>query len=354
MPAAAGQMMSAVDRQGPFTEAGQKPVPHAWLTYLFGKSKGRGFRLEGICPTPSLKLQRTSTGDSLGLGYSSAPEAGEEPTKFEKHSSRRHRSAGRHSKDESAGGGSPTSCEDGDGKGKLSKQDEVRKHTKPRSAAAAVRLTRSDSAEALGIPEKGIKGSQEYEVTGEDGELVPPKDLVPTGRLPELNNPSTLLKEEHLKGLMAAVPKRLRQANWTLLYGTAIHGFSLKSLFRRAANFAPSILIIKDAAEHIFGAYCSEAWKVAPRFYGTGESFVFELEPRRLYYPWKRKHKSRNDYFMYGSQDSIGIGGSGHFALWLDGDLLYGHSGVSDTFGSPCLASKSEFKILSLELWALS
>lgn len=72
-----------------------------------------------------------------------------------------------------------------------------------------------------------------------------------------------------------------------------------------------------------------------------------------VYYPWKRGHKGRNDFFMFGSQDSIGIGGTGHFALWLDGELLYGHSGVCDTFGSPCLASKDEFKIIALELWML-
>lgn len=121
---------------------------------------------------------------------------------------------------------------------------------------------------------------QEQKVTGEEGELVVPKHLVPMGRVPELNKTSILLKEHHLKGIVAAIPKRMRQANWQLLYSTARHGYSLQSLYRRAAGFAPTILVIKDPAEHIFGSYCSEPWKIAPRFYGTGESFVFQLEVR--------------------------------------------------------------------------
>jgi len=40
------------------------------------------------------------------------------------------------------------------------------------------------------------------------------------------------------------------------------------------------VLLIKDGADFIFGAYCSEAWKMGSRFYGTGETFVFQLEVR--------------------------------------------------------------------------
>jgi hypothetical protein len=32
------------------------------------------------------------------------------------------------------------------------------------------------------------------------------------------------------------------------------------------------------AAGYVFGTYTSEGWKVAPRYYGSGESFVFQLE----------------------------------------------------------------------------
>ncbi len=45
------------------------------------------------------------------------------------------------------------------------------------------------------------------------------------------------------------------------------------------------------------------------------------------------------------------MGGAGHWALYLDADLLHGTSGECDTFGSHCLASAEEFRVLQLELW---
>ncbi|GMH33469.1 hypothetical protein BSKO_01303 [Bryopsis sp. KO-2023] len=203
-------------------------------------------------------------------------------------------------------------------------------------------------AKGSAAPESSTKAQ------GEQGELVPPKHFIPDGMVPVLNGGSTVLTEDHLKCLTGAIPKRHRQAGWTLLYSTSKHGISLQTMYRRAANVAPSILIVRDTSGYTFGAYCSEAWRMAPRFYGTGETFVFQLEPHRIYYPWKKESKVRNDFFMYGSMESIGVGGTGHFAIWLDGELLDGHSGMSDTFGSPCLASEDEFKIMAVELWGLA
>ena len=68
---------------------------------------------------------------------------------------------------------------------------------------------------------------------------------------------------------------------------------------------------------------------------------------------WKRSKDQRNDFFMFSTAQSLGVGGGGHFALFLDGDLLHGTSGSSDTFGNPCLASNDEFTIGKVELWGL-
>ena len=70
---------------------------------------------------------------------------------------------------------------------------------------------------------------------------------------------------------------------------------------------------------------------------------------------WRRQPGApRNEYFQFSSPDSLAIGGGGHFAIWLDADLMYGHSGICDTFGSPTLSNKDEFAIQRLELWYLS
>jgi|JI9StandDraft_1071089.scaffolds.fasta_scaffold529367_1 hypothetical protein len=38
------------------------------------------------------------------------------------------------------------------------------------------------------------------------------------------------------------------------------------------------MLLIKDSDQKIFGAYCSEAWKNAKLFHGTGDSWVFSFD----------------------------------------------------------------------------
>lgn len=55
---------------------------------------------------------------------------------------------------------------------------------------------------------------------------------------------------------------------------------------------------------------------------------------------------------MLVSKDYLGIGGGGHYALYLDADLNRGTSGKCDTFNSPCLASEEEFTCFSCELFA--
>ncbi len=52
---------------------------------------------------------------------------------------------------------------------------------------------------------------------------------------------------------------------------------------RRAPESGASVLVVRDTQQHIFGCFTSESWRVAPRYYGTGESFVFQTQVRLLY-----------------------------------------------------------------------
>ncbi|EXB29443.1 hypothetical protein L484_022114 [Morus notabilis] len=58
-----------------------------------------------------------------------------------------------------------------------------------------------------------------------------------------------------------------------------------------------------------------------------------------------------NRYFTLCSLDFLAIGGGGHFALYLDNDLLNGSSSVSETYGNPCLANSEDFEVKEVELW---
>lgn len=164
------------------------------------------------------------------------------------------------------------------------------------------------------------------------------------------------MTDDHVRSLAAAVPARFRQARWTLLYSTGRDGISLQTMMRNAARKAPTVLVVRDFDKHVFGAYCSEAWRLDKRFFGTGESFVFQLEPRAAvwYWWWRRMAKEPNDYFQWGSADHIAVGGAGGYALWLDADLHSGLSRNSTTFGNDSLAGAEEFKAGLVELWGLS
>ncbi len=38
------------------------------------------------------------------------------------------------------------------------------------------------------------------------------------------------------------------------------------------------MLVVRDTQQHVFGCFTSESWRVAPRYYGNGESFVFQTQ----------------------------------------------------------------------------
>ena len=63
--------------------------------------------------------------------------------------------------------------------------------------------------------------------------------------------------------------------------------------------------------------------------------------------------QSKNDFFQFGTPEALAMGGGPHYAIRLDADLAMGSSGISSTFGSPCLASSEDFQIGKVELWGL-
>ena len=173
------------------------------------------------------------------------------------------------------------------------------------------------------------------------------------GFTPSAAAQSGILSPEEVASLASALPGRRKLSQWQLLYSSEADGFSLQTLYRAGAHASRSVLVVQDFSGYVFGAYCTEALRVNPRYQGNGECFVFQMRPHRLKYDWHKvpDTESRNDFFMMVSQDSIGIGGAPHFAFWLDSDLLYGNSGVCHTFSSPCLSGTEDFKVKAVELW---
>ncbi|CAL1281488.1 unnamed protein product [Larinioides sclopetarius] len=165
---------------------------------------------------------------------------------------------------------------------------------------------------------------------------------------PELLTPSKILNDEQLLEINKYLPARAMNP-WELIYGSYLHGFSLKTMYRSMAKYdCPVLIVIVNRNDAIFGAYLSSTLRLSDHFYGTGESFLFTFHPEFKIYQWS----GENDYFIKGNVDSFFVGSSeGHFGLWLDDDLFRGRTNACQTFANEPLCPEEDFEVKSLEAW---
>ncbi|XP_051942247.1 oxidation resistance protein 1 isoform X3 [Hippocampus zosterae] len=163
---------------------------------------------------------------------------------------------------------------------------------------------------------------------------------------------SHILEASHVRELSKELPPKTVGHTWQLTYSTSRHGASLKSLYRKlSASDSPTLVVIKDALEEVFGAFLSHPLRLSETFYGTGETFLFMLHPRFKCFRWT----GENSFFIKGDLDSFAIGGgSGHFGLWVDENLYLGHSSPCYTFNNCCLSETDDFRVMELEVWTFS
>ncbi|XP_047317145.1 TLD domain-containing protein 2 [Impatiens glandulifera] len=172
--------------------------------------------------------------------------------------------------------------------------------------------------------------------------------------MPYLTEDSSFISYELYEFLLSSVPNIVKGCQWTLLYSTIKHGISLRTLIRRSAYLTgPCLLIVGDKKGAVFGGLIECPLKPTSKrkYQGTNQSFVFTTiygEPR-LFRP-----TGANRYYYLCLDDLLALGGGGNFALCLDGDLLTGTSGPSETFGNLCLAHSEEFELKNVELWGFA
>ena len=171
-----------------------------------------------------------------------------------------------------------------------------------------------------------------------------------------LNYPAgktVLLTEDMVGQLQPYLPCHIIGIDMLLAYSLKIHGMSLRSLYNHCEPYRdlPCILLIKDTRQYVFGAYLSEGIIECPKYYGSGETFLFRLSPDQKCYFWQ----GSNHYFMMGTHDYFTVGaGDGNFALYLDEMLIKGTSNRSLTFYNDILSSDSSFDILTVEVWCFT
>ncbi|XP_028946947.2 uncharacterized protein [Malus domestica] len=173
-------------------------------------------------------------------------------------------------------------------------------------------------------------------------------------QLPLLMDDSVFISSDLHEFLLSSLPNIVKGCQWVLLYSTSKHGISLRTLIRQSAELSgPCLLIVGDRQGAVFGGLLEGPLKpTAKRKYqGTNQTFVFTTiygEPR-LFRP-----TGANRYYYMCLNDMLALGGGGNYALSLDGDLLSGTSGPSETFGNSCLAHNAEFELKNVELWGFT
>ncbi|KAI5084725.1 hypothetical protein GOP47_0000894 [Adiantum capillus-veneris] len=205
---------------------------------------------------------------------------------------------------------------------------------------------------------------KELPVFGESKELVSNQSelsecalnsaLQPPLKLPPMSEDSVLLSEDFRAFLYSALPTIAKDRQWIVLYSTARHGISMRTLYQKSSLLSePYLLVVGDMKGAIFGGLATAPLKPTAqrRYLGTSNTFVFSNLPEQLQL---YTATGANRYYLLCTNDAISFGGGGHFAIHLDDTLLTGSSGACDTFGNPCLATSLEFSVSNVEVWGFA
>ncbi|KAG8433167.1 hypothetical protein GDO86_017452 [Hymenochirus boettgeri] len=210
------------------------------------------------------------------------------------------------------------------------------------------------------------------------------------------NFKSEIVSVKEMRDIWSWIPERFALSQPLLLYTNQEHGNSLSRFYLHCEGHEPTLLLIKTTNMEVCGSFLSTDWSERRKsgnklsFFGTGECFVFRLQPEVERYEWVIiKHpelgraagtemnslqSAREDsdpadrlspflatrhfnlpsktasMFMAGSMDCIIIGGGDGQALYLDSDLNYGRTSHCNTFNNQPLCSET-FQVSVIEVW---
>lgn len=171
--------------------------------------------------------------------------------------------------------------------------------------------------------------------------------------IPKLDTPSEILSEKQLREIHQNIPYYQRYKNLKLVYSITKDGTSMKTFYENTQDVPVSIVVIKDDSQHIFGGYLSEPIKNSPKFYGTGESFVFTFHNSERIHCFEGT--SENEYYIMSDNEIFAMGCSDDSFSWvLRNDFLKGTSRPTKTYRNSVLSGNEEFFVMKFEVWTFS
>ena len=154
--------------------------------------------------------------------------------------------------------------------------------------------------------------------------------------LPKLSRTSSFLTDQDWANIWSWIPARFRILDLELLFVSSEHGYRLGTLFEKSLESEPLLLVIETTDGNIFGSYLSKSLKYrsSRKFFGTGETFIFNLRPSAQVYSWNETYE--NQQFIYADENFLAIGcSSGKFGIWIGRDLNQVVSSPCETFRNP-------------------
>lgn len=102
---------------------------------------------------------------------------------------------------------------------------------------------------------------------------------------------SSILDDQRWIFLWSWIPATLNKTAVELVYKASVDGFRLATLYEKTQGLAPLILAVRTAKGQVFGAFIPIAFPFpipldSGRYIGTGETFVFTLEPMARCFGW--------------------------------------------------------------------
>ncbi|KAJ1512666.1 hypothetical protein HMI54_007362 [Coelomomyces lativittatus] len=208
---------------------------------------------------------------------------------------------------------------------------------------------------------------------------------------PKFSESSPFMTSKLWTSLWSWIPLRYQHAQLELVFTTRKHGRSINTFYELTREREPTILLLETMLGEIIGAFCSVTWPLHSqqlnRFFGTGETFVFQLTPSPQNFPWAHANQvvgnwnttepestlqlpsptsntsessqigfevpNHSSSFMFaGARELIiGGGGQGH-ALWINESLTSGRTDTCYTFQNPPLVPSKNFEISNLDIYS--
>lgn len=191
------------------------------------------------------------------------------------------------------------------------------------------------------------KAEQKYIYHNSSKPPLPTRKFIPHVKLN--GGESSILKEEDVINVRKYVPIRYRSLDWDLLYKLSKDGCSYTTFYKKTEEEEQIIFLLKTSLGERIGAYLPSSLKPSTEYYGSGDSFVFQLDPAFAIYKWSKL----NQFFVSSTREEFSIGGGGHAAIWIDGYFNKAFSEECETFKSPKLTKKSHFTISEVEVWKI-